>query len=356
MKAICLMKKNRVLALSNKLIRGSYNLTKQEARTLTELFANVRKDDGGFEVIDIPLKNIMSYSSQEEIQKFIKTSVNRQISVRLDDKTLYTINVFQSFIYREGSGFITAKLSESFKDLLFNLDNEKQGFTSFKEKDYLGAGNKGGYVLRVYELVSSEFFLNRNEFIITIEKFREHLNIEPHKYKQSGIFDRDIIKPALKYMNENLNMNVTCEKIRKGRSNHALRFINLDTSIQKKEKTVNMNNKNDVFNNIISFREKNNLMYEMNNQVATPITSRQIKIQYNKLISLGFSYRISGRILTLRGNIISDLKKIIPVPENITNPKAYIISVLKEINPMYKKELEAKKIADTPMERRASAR
>ncbi|HDV0780465.1 replication initiation protein [Gallibacterium anatis] len=107
---------------------------------------------------------------------------------------------------------------------------EKQ-FTKYQLKNI--SAFKGSYSIRLYELLTQ--YISTGNRTINLEDLRDWLKIED-KYPEFKEFNRCVIKPAIKEINDKSDLLVSVEPIKRGRTIYALKFT-IRTKIKNTSKT-----------------------------------------------------------------------------------------------------------------------
>ena len=107
---------------------------------------------------------------------------------------------------------------------------EKQ-FTKYQLKNI--SAFKGSYSIRLYELLTQ--YISTGNRTINLEDLRDWLKIED-KYPEFKEFNRCVIKPAIKEINDKSDLLVSVEPIKRGRTIYALTFT-IRTKIKNTSKT-----------------------------------------------------------------------------------------------------------------------
>lgn len=92
-------------------------------------------------------------------------------------------------------------------------------FTSYKLRNI--AELQSGHAIRVYELLMR--FQDTGERDIFLDDFKSALGIAD-KYPEFKVLNRDVLKPAIKELNQRSDLVVECETIRRGRTVEKLKF------------------------------------------------------------------------------------------------------------------------------------
>jgi plasmid replication initiation protein len=131
-----------------------------------------------------------------------------------DDVEVYWIQKKSKKI--KGAGSVTITWSD---DVLKYISSLKSRFTSYKLRNI--ANLQSGHSIRLYELLMK--FNSTGERIIYLNDFKSALGLED-KYSEFKVLNRDVIKPAIKELNQRSDLVIKYETIKKGRTVAALSF------------------------------------------------------------------------------------------------------------------------------------
>ncbi|MDQ7055261.1 MAG: replication initiation protein [Persephonella sp.] len=215
-----LKKHNAVM--ENTLIEARYNLTVEEQRLVLSTIAmldNVETAQSGFPMLKIPKKLIIETTGiHEKNYHQIKTALRRLMQRIIEIETIEEdgkrrFKLYQWFSkaeYKEGDSFIEVQFHPDLKPYLLEL---KQRFTKIPLKQVLQLRSK--YAIRLYELLKRyEDTGFRTDYI---PELREKLGVKEGEYERFFDFERRVLKPAIKEINEKTDLEVSYEKKKTGR-------------------------------------------------------------------------------------------------------------------------------------------
>lgn len=216
--------RNELVVKSNSLLREvRYNLTAQEQKLIIYLISKIAADDKDFKTIELSVIDYCHLTNTEigsktykDIKKSIKALRDKSVWLK-DDTTGETLFSWidtakvkrdkdKDKVYK---GTIEITLSESLRPYLLDL---KENFTKYELYNVLLLRSK--HSIRLYELFKSYLWLNKWE--VSVNTLKEILNLSG-SYTEFKAFNRSVIAPAVKEINEYTDLLVEYETIRKGR-------------------------------------------------------------------------------------------------------------------------------------------
>jgi len=215
-----LKKHNAVM--ENTLIEARYNLTVEEQRlvlTTIAMLDNLETTPSDFPMLKIPKKLIIETKGIHEKNYYqIKTALRRLMQRIIEIETIEEdgkrrFKLYQWFSkaeYKEGDSFIEVQFHPDLKPYLLEL---KQRFTKIPLKQVLQLRSK--YAIRLYELLKRyEDTGFRADYL---PELREKLGVEKGEYSRFFDFERFVLKPAIKEINEKTDIKVNYKKRKTGR-------------------------------------------------------------------------------------------------------------------------------------------
>lgn len=212
-----------LVSKSNDLIEASYRLNLDEMRiilTAISMCDGRRKipdeititADQYADTFDLNLKN-----AYKQMMNASKTLYERDIKVYDEGKKRRKhMRWLSAVVYHDGHGRVTLTFSNTIKKYMGDL---KGRFTSYRLMQVKGL--KSIHSIRIFELLQQ--YQNIGKRTIDIDWLRDYLDIKD-KHKEFKFFKQDLLKPALKEINEKTNLTVTCTPIREGRKFQKLCF------------------------------------------------------------------------------------------------------------------------------------
>ena len=215
-----LQKHNAVM--ENALIEARYSLTVEEQRlvlTTIAMLDNVETAPNGFPMLKIPKKLIIEATGiHEKNYHQIKTALRRLMQRVIEIETVgkngkkefVLYQWFSKAKYNEGAENIEVQFHPDLKPYLLEL---KKRFTKIPLKQVLQLRSK--YAIRLYELLKRyEDTGFRTDYL---PELRKKLGVEENEYPRFFDFERYVLKPAVKEINEKTDLEVSYTKKRTGR-------------------------------------------------------------------------------------------------------------------------------------------
>lgn len=250
-----------ILYKNNRIIKAKYDLTTIQNRVYQYILYKMQQNSlnnptGIYEAyINISeFKNIIKNRNEQSIDsiKNILTTLRKgTIYIEEQDSKGYKKWHDYSFIsghdYDEKEGVFRVEASATIYNLLKNY--MAGGYTPINLVIFLSLGNSNAQ--RLYELLRLWSRPGiKKDITYTIEELREYLLLE-NRYERYSDFNRRILKPAIKELNEKANLKITIEEKKEGRKVTAIIFKVLDSDKRVKEtstrKIMNENTNNDFY-------------------------------------------------------------------------------------------------------------
>ncbi len=229
----------RNAVMENALIEARYNLTVEEQRlvlTTIAMLDNVEIASSGFPMLKIPVKLIIEATGIHEknysqIKKALQRLMGRVITIE-DENGFEMYQWFAKAKYKQGEGFIEVQFHPDLKPYLLEL---KERFTKIPLKQILQLRSK--YAIRLYELLKR--YKDTGFRTDYIPELREKLGVEKGEYERFFDFERRVLKPAIKEINEKTDLKVSYTKKKTGR-----RITHIEFEIKSKEGDTTQTTKN----------------------------------------------------------------------------------------------------------------
>ncbi len=220
--------KDNLVVKSNQIIQASYFLTVNEQRLLLACISQLdsREEDlditKGF-TLTVEEAQDLFYSDKDrknayrDLKDATENLYRREIKL-LENEENYTLTRWISSAIIDGDGLtVTLYFHEQIKPYISQLRNN---FTEYRLGNIVQLTSV--YAIRMYELIVSWSF-NSSYKKMEIRELRELLNLD-NKYKQHNDFDRYVITPAVKQINEFTDFEIEISFKKKGRS---FKFVQL---------------------------------------------------------------------------------------------------------------------------------
>lgn len=203
---------------ANTLIRNTrYSLSEQEQKILIYLLSKIDRNDTEIKNVRVNLYDyceIAGISRDSNNLAYIKKSIKNiadtswWIATDKDTEILFRWIDTVELNKEDSNCIINIKLSSSLKPFLLELT---KNFTQYELINILAL--RGKYTIRMYEILKSYMF--HGIWRVRIDELREI--IECNKYKQFKEFNRNILKPSIKEINEYTDIEVSYKMIKEGK-------------------------------------------------------------------------------------------------------------------------------------------
>lgn len=224
-------KTTKIVAQHNNLIEASYTVSVDEKRLLqlaktkinfqqTPRWGNIEVDFTVDEWKDIyPGAHGKAYS---DIKKACSTLMKRQVKVRQKEgsRVEEVFNWVDSCLYMPKEGRIRIRFGSTCSDYLTALTRERGGDFTLTDIRKL-APLRTFYSIRLYELLQK--WSDRGTVYRTVEELKQIFELGD-AYRKFYDFERRVLDPAVKEINQHTESNVTYEVKYKGRIAHQIIF------------------------------------------------------------------------------------------------------------------------------------
>ena len=223
------------LVLSNKLVQGRYQLTKEEQNFIYLMVSQINKDDVKFTEYQIHISDL---ESAESVQKkhsrykdFARKLRAREIVIE-DTRSILVTGWFADIEYMKNSGIIKATISEKLKPYLLQL---KQEFVQGKLPTLLQFKSK--YSSRLYLLLKSNFDRHKKHkqklyVIYDVDELHKMFELPISYSKVYSKFKNAFLLNSLKEIEDSTNLGVIYKELKTGR-----KITSIEFSISQKEKS-----------------------------------------------------------------------------------------------------------------------
>ena len=216
-------KENRLVVKSNDLIEASYKLTLQEARIILLLASMINKEDDGFKLYQIKVKDFAKFVGVDknkniynQLAQITEKLGKRTLSIKKEGSILQ-MGWLASSEYFFNEGYVELEFSDKLKPYLLQL---KDRFTKYQLSSVLGL--KSFYSIRLYELLKQWEKLKTRT--VEVQELRNALGIPDNKYKQYGHFKDRVLNSARKEINNKTETCFDFTEIKKGLKVVMLKF------------------------------------------------------------------------------------------------------------------------------------
>lgn len=228
----------------NELIqKAKFNLTATQQKIIAYLISKIKPTDKELERYEVSIRDFCLLCGinkdyfYTEIKDIIDNLDSKTFWVETEEK-LFKFRWFSEVDVLKGKGKIRFLINSNIKEYLIDL---KQNFTQYELYNILAL--KGKYSIRLYEWFKSYSYQHEKEIEINTLKrilFAEH-------YKEYKPFKRRVIEPAIEEINHYTDLEVSYEKVIKGRTVTGLifyiRFKDAFERFQSYQQTIDKINK-----------------------------------------------------------------------------------------------------------------
>lgn len=225
---------NKNLVVSNQLVKGRYNLTKEEQNFIYLMISQINQDDKKFTEYQIHIKELenaeLTSKNYQRYKEFARKMRSREIIIE-DEKQILVSGWFSSIIYLKDTGYIRATIDEKLKPYLLGLKKE---FVQAKLPTLLKFNSK--YTSRLFLLLKSDFDrqkqYNKNLFVVyDIADLQTRFEL-PKSYMQYSNFKDKFLSNSIEEINKYTDLTVEYKELKTGRKITSIEFC-----ISEKEKT-----------------------------------------------------------------------------------------------------------------------
>tara|TARA_B110000238_G_C16095945_1_gene426098 strand:+ start:467 stop:1456 length:990 start_codon:yes stop_codon:yes gene_type:complete len=223
------------LVLSNKLVQGRYQLTKEEQNFIYLMVSQINKDDVQFTEYQIHISDLeiaeLVQKKHSRYKDFARKLRAREIVIE-DTRSILVTGWFADIEYMKNSGIIKATISEKLKPYLLQL---KQEFVQAKLPTLLQFKSK--YSSRLYLLLKSAFDRQRKHkqklyVIYDVDELHKMFEMPISYSKVYSKFKNSFLLNSLKEIEDSTDLGVTYKELKTGR-----KITSIEFSISHKEKT-----------------------------------------------------------------------------------------------------------------------
>lgn len=220
---------NLTIYKSNDLIDAGYRLSLSEQRLIVLSLGQLDSRDLSQKDVTLYAKDyaqqwgVSELNAMREITQASKRLFDRYITLKNDDETRKFRWIQESVEYHKGEGRVSFTFSDRILPFLFELDF-KLGVTKYEFLNVKGFSSV--YSFRLYELAVK--LLGMKNQSVELDELRRILQLEG-KYEEVREFNRKVITPAVKDINEKSDLSLKIEPKKVGR-----KIIGFEFKISKK--------------------------------------------------------------------------------------------------------------------------
>lgn len=201
---------------ANRLIEARYKLTLVEQKLILFAVANLRPmNQTDFTIQRFSIQDLASAIGIQdhrytEIRKVVRELRKKEVIIQTDDKELIT-GWLSSIEFEKKTGIIELEFSKKLVPYLLQLEG---AFKSYRLDDVVRMNSV--HAIRIYEMIK-QWSDKKREVEISVEDLRKRLMLDG-EYKEFYDFEKRVLIPAKKEINEHSDLWISYKKIKKGRA------------------------------------------------------------------------------------------------------------------------------------------
>lgn len=211
----------------NAITTARYEMTACEMDIVFYLLSLLKKEDRIGTFYRVKVTELQHLTGRQwNYQQFLEatSALRTREYVIEDNKRILQVGLLASAEYIKGEGVIELEISEKIRPYLIDL---KRNFTSFRLQAAFSLSSK--YAKRIYQIASQ--WKDKSETrTFTLHDFKVMLalkdpkGIESEQYTKVSMFQKYVLDVAVNQINQNTDLHIGYELIKKGRSFESIRF------------------------------------------------------------------------------------------------------------------------------------
>ena len=288
--------RDHLIVKSNGLVEARFRLSPIEQKFLLKIISLIKPDDDDLKMYRIYVKDISEELGLDITNAYRQT---KEVANALLSKLIVFPNVetgntvvsgwLASAEYTDDEGFVEVEFSQKLKPHLLKMKKE---FTAYSFKTVVQFSHS--YSFRFYELCKQ--YESLGERVVNVEELRKMLCLEEKEYDRFYDFEKRIIEPSIKEINQRTEISISYEKIKKGKSIEKLKFL-----IEQKSDP-------EIFETQLDDEQKKVLRQGL-----------RIGIRKNTLL---------GQLKAKSVNRVMDAVNIVSNAKDVTSPDAYFLKAI----------------------------
>lgn len=220
------MTKTHIATQSKSMIYSKMNYSLNEQKLLLTLIAQIDSEATVIKPIKITVKEISEFYGRKILGRDLKRTLDKlnQKFWLETESTYFPISMFKKIIPEKHNSDITFIFDENIEEHLLNFKDGVR-YVQTNIKNIIPLTNK--YSIRIYQLLKLHLWEKRVKkelFYIELEKLQT-IFMTPNSYNNNfNIFDTKVLKPALKDINKETDLNFSYEIHKAGRKVIAITF------------------------------------------------------------------------------------------------------------------------------------
>ena len=159
---------------------------------------------------------------QASTEKFLGNVVKFRNSDDDNEWAMYTLfTTARCFLDKKlGQYVVEINCNNDIKDVFFNIAQD--GYIKYRLQSTIRM--KRQYSIKLYGILLDMMDLSADKQMLSVDKFREQLDVPKDTYTAFKFLKRDVLDPAVKEINKVSNINVTYDCVMTGRKCTAIKF------------------------------------------------------------------------------------------------------------------------------------
>ncbi len=220
------MNKKHYVVKSNAIIESRLKLTPTEHKLINCLVSEIRTEDENFREYHLNIKEFGEFVGANSNDTVLKNQLHKSARTLMEKVITYKRGKFTVTTALLAS----AKTSDDNQKLLISLSPEIKNefidlktFTKYRLENILKMD--GGHAIRIYELLISKKNnrIPTNLYSFKIDELKYLLGIE-NKYSKFAEFERRILQPSKREINEKTDLFITYKKVKNGKTYDSIVF------------------------------------------------------------------------------------------------------------------------------------
>lgn len=212
---------------ANKLIEARYNLSLNEQKLILYASSQVNNFTGeDFTILRMHVSEFLKMACLDEksknhtyIKSLAKGLMGKQLEVEYPNGDWELIQWVSRCKYESNNAIIEFEFSSAMKPYLLKLEKNYRGYPL---KEVMQLNSK--YSIRLYELLIQWEYTSHKSLNIKVEELRRKMGLTSKEYSRFSDFENRVIRAAVTELNNESNIIVTYEKIKKGRTIDEIQF------------------------------------------------------------------------------------------------------------------------------------
>lgn len=310
---------NKKLVIDNQLVKGRYQLTREEQNFIYLAISQVKPEDTKFTEYMVHITELesaeLTRKNYQRYREFARRLRSREIIIE-DDKRILVAGWFADIEYIKDTGYIKATISEKLKPYLLEL---KQEFTQAKLPTLLQFNSK--YSSRLYLLLKSDFDRQKkyksNLYVnYEVEDLNKRFELPKSYFIRYSAFKEKFLEKAIDEISTKTDLQVSFKELKTGRKITTIQFC--ISAVEKPIENLNLG-----FEEMLS---KEDLLPEhINSKAREVLLSDELNLSTDQIKKYMRNYRLedietvcielwnmwdSAKIISRRAIFFANIKKL----------------------------------------------